>query len=64
MHFNLKIFTGNKFCLFNYATKNQVVMLMLTGSESIEKINYNKTKYHSYNLKSTPCNLPTFQKEY
>ena len=21
MHFNLKIFTGNKFCLFNYATK-------------------------------------------
>ena len=21
MRFNLKIFTGNKFCLFNYATK-------------------------------------------
>ena len=36
MKFNLKVFTGNKFCLFNYATKNLVDMSILIGSEQMQ----------------------------
>ena len=33
MQFSLKIFTGNKFCLFNYANKETGGYVDFTGSE-------------------------------